>query len=210
MTRRQASDCQRRRTPDPRGAPLVAEPAISGPQSEPATVRVAMWSSRHRWPVAAAWFLATIGLFVVSQALGGIRADNPNGSPNDVQTESAKAATVFDAGGSGTPSENVTIVVTHRSLRITDSAFRTFVAQGVRQLTALRVSQAGASVPAFAQVEDPTRASPKAGLVAPDGSAVRIVGRLTATKSPSSTIWFPSARPSRRWRPTPAASSSIR
>jgi hypothetical protein len=26
---------------------------------EPATVRVAMWSSRHRWPVAAAWFAVT-------------------------------------------------------------------------------------------------------------------------------------------------------
>ena len=28
---------------------------------EPATVRVAMWSSRHRWPVFAGWFIATIG-----------------------------------------------------------------------------------------------------------------------------------------------------
>ena len=30
---------------------------------EPATVRVAMWCSRHRWPVFALWFIGTIGLF---------------------------------------------------------------------------------------------------------------------------------------------------
>ena len=66
---------------------------------EPATVRVAMWSSRHRWPVAAGWFVATIGLFVLSQAIGGIKADDPNGNPNQAQTESAKAYSVFDAGG---------------------------------------------------------------------------------------------------------------
>ena len=66
---------------------------------EPATVRIAMWSSRHRWPVFAGWFIATIGLFVFSQAIGGIKADDPNGNPNQAQTESAKAYAVFDAGG---------------------------------------------------------------------------------------------------------------
>lgn len=38
------------------------------------TVRVALWSARHRWPVMLAWFAVTIGLFVASQSLGGIRA----------------------------------------------------------------------------------------------------------------------------------------
>ena len=42
---------------------------------------------------------ATIGLFVLSLAMGGIRADDPNGNPNQAQTESAKAYAVFDAGG---------------------------------------------------------------------------------------------------------------
>jgi uncharacterized membrane protein YdfJ with MMPL/SSD domain len=150
---------------------------------EPATVRVAMWSSRHRWPVAAAWFLATIGVFVFSQILGGIRTDDPNGSPNDVQTESAKAYTLFDAGGSGTPSESVTLVVTHPSLHVTDAAFRTFVSEAVRQLAALKVTQAGASVAAFDQVQDPTRAPPEAGLVSPDGSAARILGRINGDQA---------------------------
>ena len=156
----------------------MSESKTRPPGREPATVRAAMWSSRHRWPVAAGWFLATIGVFLLSLALGGIRTDDPNGSPDDVQTESAKAYAVFNAGGSGSPFESVTIVVTHPSLHITDGAFRTFVGEAVDQLTALSVTQAGASVPAFDQVEDPTTAPPDAGLVSPDGSAARIVARI--------------------------------
>ena len=150
---------------------------------EPATVRVAMWSARHRWPVVGLWFVATIGVFVLSAALGGIRADDPNGNPNQVQTESAKAYSVFDAGGKGTPSEDVIVVVTHPSLHVTDPDFRAFVAQAVQQLTALTVSQAGGTVPAFDQVQDPTTAPPQAGLVSPDGTAVRIVGRINGDQA---------------------------
>src|SRR5712691_7593328 len=104
----------------------MSESSPIRPSREPATVRVAMWSSRHRWPVAAGWFVATIGLFVLSQALGGIKADDPNGNPNQAQTESAKALAVFDAGGSSTPSEDVTVVVSHPSLHATDPAYRAF------------------------------------------------------------------------------------
>ena len=161
----------------------MTEDKISGAVGEPATVRVAMWSSRHRWPVAAAWFLITIGLFVGSQLLGGIRTDDPNGSPDDVQTESAKAYAVFGAGGSGTPSEAVTIVVTHPTLHATDDAFHSFVSDAVLQLATLTVSRAGETVPAFDQVEDPTTAPPEAGLVSPDGSAVRIVGRINGDQA---------------------------
>jgi uncharacterized membrane protein YdfJ with MMPL/SSD domain len=161
----------------------MTESKARRPVGEPTTVRVAMWSSRHRWPVAAGWFLVTIGVFILSQALGGIRTDDPNGSPNDVQTESAKAYAVFDAGGTGTPSEAVTVVVTHPTLHLPDAAFRTFVSQAVRQLAALTVSQAGASVPAFDQVEDPTTAPLEAGLVSPDGSAARIVGRINGDQA---------------------------
>jgi RND superfamily putative drug exporter len=161
----------------------MAEPASPQPVGEPATVRVAMWSSRHRWPVAGGWFLGTIGLFVLSLALGGIRADDPRGNPNQAQTESAKAYSVFNSGGSATPSEDVTIVVTHPSLRVTDAAFRAFVSQAVGQLTALKVTQAGATVPAFDHVQDPTTAPPQSGLVAPDGSAMRIVATVTGDES---------------------------
>jgi RND superfamily putative drug exporter len=148
------------------------------PIGEPATVRIAMWTSRHRWPVAIVWFVATIGLFVLSQSMGGIRTDDPNGNPNQAQTESAKAYAVFDAAGSGPPSEDVTIVIAHPSLRVTDAAFQTFVGQAVSRLAALSVDDGGATVPVFAEVQDPATAPPQAGLVAPDQTAVRIVGRI--------------------------------
>ena len=151
-------------------------PAV--PAREPATVRVAMWSARHRWPVAALWFVVTICVFVLSQAVGGIRTDDPNGNPNQAQTESAKAYALFDAGGSGTPSEDVTIVVTKPGLRVTDTAFRSFVADAVARLTAVTVDRGGTTVPAFDAVQDPTTSSPQQGLVSPDLSAVRIVGRV--------------------------------
>jgi uncharacterized membrane protein YdfJ with MMPL/SSD domain len=154
-----------------------------GAVREPATVRIAMWSSRHRWPVAAGWFLATLGLFALSLGLGGIRTDNPNGNPNAAQTESAKAYSVFDAGGSGTPSEDVTIVITHPSLHVTDPAFKAFVAQAVVQLASLTVTDPGGTVPVFAEVEDPGTAPLQQGLVAPSGSAVRIVARVNGDQA---------------------------
>ncbi|MEP6679842.1 MAG: MMPL family transporter [Chloroflexota bacterium] len=145
---------------------------------EPATVRVAMWSSRHRWPVAGAWFVFTIGLFALSQVLGGIRTDDPNGSPEDVKTESARAYEAFGASGSDTPSESVTVVVTHPTLHVTDPAFRAFVTKTVSELAALTVSQSGQTIGAFDQVEDPITAPPESGLVSPDGSAARILGHI--------------------------------
>ncbi|MGH2467157.1 MAG: MMPL family transporter, partial [Candidatus Limnocylindrales bacterium] len=151
---------------------------------QPATVRVAAWSARHRWPVAAAWFAATIGLFVLSGALGGIRTDDPNSSgPTQAQTESARAAAAFDAGGSQVPSEDVTIVVTHPGLHVSDPAFRAFTAQAVGRLAALTVTQDGTTVKAFDQVADPASAPPQAGLVSPDGAALRIVGHITGDQA---------------------------
>jgi uncharacterized membrane protein YdfJ with MMPL/SSD domain len=161
----------------------MSEASPVRPSREPATVRVAMWSSRHRWPVAAGWFLATIGLFVLSMAMGGIRADDPNGNPNQAQTESAEARAVFDAGGSNTPSEDVTLVITHPSLRVTDPAFRSFVADAVAQLRSVTVSDGGTTVPAFDQVTDPATAPPEQGYIAPDLTAVRVVGRIVGDQA---------------------------
>ncbi len=151
---------------------------LEKPIREPATVRVAMWSSRHRWPVAALWFVGTIGLFVLSGLAGGIRAEDPNGNPNQAQTESAKAYAVFDQGGTGTPTEDVLLVVTHPQLKATDPAFAAFVAQAIGTLNGLTVTDGGQTVPVFASIADPATAPPQAGLVAPDLSAVRIVATI--------------------------------
>ena len=156
----------------------MASPEPMGKIREPATVRVAMWSSRHRWPVVAIWFVGTIGVFLLSLVGGGIRAADPNGNPNEAQTESAKAYDVFSGGGSESPSEDVLIVVTHPTLKVTDPGFQAFVADTIADLNALTVDENGASVPAFSRVADPAAAPPEAGLVAPDLTAVRIVGTI--------------------------------
>ena len=137
-----------------------------------------MWSSRHRWPVAAGWLIGTIGVFVLSIALGGTRADDPNGNPNQAQTESAKAYAAFDSGGGGTPSEDVTLVITHPTLKVTDPAFQAFIGSTVSTLKGLTVGDAGAAVPVFESVTDPATAPPEAGLVAPDLTTVRLVATI--------------------------------
>ncbi len=157
--------------------------AADRPINEPATVRIAMWSSRHRWPVAAGWFVATIGLFILSLSMGGIRADDPNGNPNQAQTESAKGFAAFNAGGGASSSESVTIVITHPTLKVTDPAFVAFVTQSVQQLKAVTVTGAAGTVPAFDTVNDPLAAPPQAGLVSPDGSAVRIIGHVNGDQN---------------------------
>ncbi len=161
----------------------MSEASAVRPSREPATVRVAMWSSRHRWPVAAGWFIATIGLFVLSQAIGGIKTDDPNGNPNQAQTELAKAYALFGAGGTNTPTEDLTIVITHPSLKVTDPAYQTYVAGVVNRLKGLTVDDGGATVPVFDQVQDPATAPPTAGLVSPDGTAVRVTGRITGDQA---------------------------
>jgi len=161
----------------------MSEASPLRPAREPATVRVAMWSSRHRWPVFAGWFIATIGLFVLSQAIGGIKTDDPNGNPNQAQTESAKAYAVFDAGGTNTPTEDLTIVITHPTLKVIDPAYQTYVAGIANKLKGLTVNDGGATVPVFDQVQDPTTAPPTAGLVSPDGTTVRVTGRITGDQA---------------------------
>src|SRR5215203_1119900 len=148
------------------------------PTREPATVRVAMWCSRHRWPVVALWFIGTIGLFLVSLPGGGIKAEDGNGNPNQAQTDSAKAYAAFESGGTNTPSEDISLVITHPSLKVTDPAFAAYVAKTIADLKALTVDENGTAVPVFDSVSDPATAPPQAGLVAPDLTAVRLVAAI--------------------------------
>ena len=97
------------------------------PAAKPLTVRVASWSARHRWPVVAAWFLFTVGLFAASLALGGTKtlSEMGGGVP---RTESALADQVFAAGGQSAPHEDLYLVVRNPGLATTDPAYRAAVA----------------------------------------------------------------------------------
>src|SRR6187551_286375 len=144
---------------------------------EPATVRIAMWSARHRWPVAALWFVATIGLFAISLSMGGINASDANENPNERQIEASEAYDVFNAGGTNDPFEQVLVVVSGAPNASADPAFKAAIGDVVTKLKASTAPLDGVQTPTFDQLTDPFSAPPEAGLVSPDGSTVRIVGR---------------------------------
>ena len=154
-------------------------PADRSGSREPATVRVAMWSARHRWPVVALWFVATIGLFVVSLSMGGINAADANGNPNERQLEASEAYDVFNAGGTNDPYEQFVVVVggapgrgrpIPRSRRRSATSSRSSTAAGATSTASRRRPSTSWSTR--------STAPPAAGLVSPDGSTVRIVGRI--------------------------------
>ncbi len=150
--------------------------AIGSPR--PWTVRVALWSARHRWPVMLAWFAVTIGLFAASQSLGGIKAVSATSGSELSQTESGRATAAMRPGGAGSLPDELDVVVTSPSLKVTDPAVRTTVATIVARLGAVTASLDGTPDQALSGLTDPYSAPPTAGLLAPDLTSVRIVGQI--------------------------------
>src|SRR3954471_20967520 len=92
-----------------------------------------MWSARHRWPVAALWFMGTIGILAISLSMGGINASDANKNPNEQQIEASKAYDVFNAGDTNDPFERV-VVVNGQPGATADPAFKAAVADIVAAL----------------------------------------------------------------------------
>lgn len=142
---------------------------------KPMTVRVAMWSARHRWPVAVAWFVFTFGIFALSLVMGGTRtlSQMDDGVP---RTESAIADQLFAAGGQGTPHEDLYLVArASGGVTAQDPAFRAAVDD---MRTRLSGALDATGQPLVAGVLDPFAAPPEAGLISQDGSSVRLVGAI--------------------------------
>lgn len=147
----------------------------TGSPGTPLTVRAATWSARHRWPVVAAWFIFTFGLFGLSMAMGGTRVLSQMDG-GTARTESAKADEVFGAAGSGLPHEDLYVVIRSSTLKSTDPAF----AGAVTDVAArLRSATDPAGQPALEQVVDPYSVPAAAGLFSADGSSVQVVGTVT-------------------------------
>jgi RND superfamily putative drug exporter len=144
-------------------------------------VRVARWSARHRWPVFGAWFVLTIGLFVVSTSMGGIKALSATGGPGSGSpTEAVRGNQAMNAGGSSAaPSETMTVVIASGTASVTDPAFRSAVGEVVTRLAAVRATVGGVEGAAFGSVTDPYTTPPASGLYAPDLRAVIVDGRIT-------------------------------
>ena len=66
-------------------------------KKQPGTVRVALWSAKHRWLVFSAWFLFTIGLFTSSFFIGGTRFEGATDIPKAyTELESMRAWDLYN------------------------------------------------------------------------------------------------------------------
>src|SRR5436309_804107 len=160
----------------------VTIPARSA-RRPPWTVRVASWSARHRWVVAGAWFVVTIGLFVASLAAGGTRSVEAVSNDERSKYEAGEAYVVWSAanasvGQQAPASQQFLMLVSSATRTVDDPAFRAVVADLTARLKARQSTVGGVNGPVFEQLVDPTTAPPDAGLVSADRTTVRIVARV--------------------------------
>ncbi len=141
-----------------------------------------MWSARHRWPVIGLWFLATIGTFVLSTAMGGTRTEGAVSQNARAKYEAARAYDLFNSAGTAARPEEagqpIYIVVSAADRKVTDSAYAAQIESIVGRLQALTATVDGQATPAVSQIADPLKSPPTAGLVSPDLTSVRIVGQI--------------------------------
>ena len=136
---------------------------------EPWTVRVAMWSAGHRWPVFGAWFVLTLGLFAASMAAGGTRTIDVNEDPSGPRLEAEEAYDTFGAGEPVEPGERIVVVIDGGAGAAANPTFRAAVATLVADLGAAHATVDGNDTRTFDELIDPFSAPPQAGLVSADG-----------------------------------------
>jgi uncharacterized membrane protein YdfJ with MMPL/SSD domain len=117
---------------------------------EPWTVRVAVWSARHRWPVLAGWFLLTIGLMLGSAALGGSRSQSIMDKGKTIGEADAGWQIMNDAGlKSDVSTESFYLIVSNPSGTLDTPANRAAVADMTARLQGLTVTIDGKQTPVF-------------------------------------------------------------
>lgn len=172
---------------------------------EPWTVRVASWSARHRWPVFGLWFVVTIGLFAISIAAGGTRSTEAVSNNERSKYEAGEAYIVYSdanasVGQQAPASQQFLLIVSNPTGTVADPTFKTAIADITTRLKALRATVDGVKAPVIDELVDPTAAPPAAGLVSPDQTSVRVVGRVPGD----------GAVLAQRLRPVPDAVAAIR
>jgi uncharacterized membrane protein YdfJ with MMPL/SSD domain len=129
----------------------------------PATVRLALWSTRHRKTVIAAWFVFVIAVTFFSTVVGS-HPVKESSQPGD----SGKAAALIDRAFPVKPPANETIIFDNPNLSVDDPAYKVVVDDVVTRLQALeRTDKAtGQPVKTVGKIEsyyttgDPTRVTP--------------------------------------------------
>jgi len=155
----------------------------SGTKRPPWTARVAGWSARHRWPVFALWFVATIGLFAGSLAAGGTRAVEAVSNAERSKYEAGEAYVVYgdanaSVGQQAPASQQFLMLVSSADRTVDDPGFAADVKAITTRLGALQASVDGVTGPVIEQLVDPIGVPASAGLVSADRTTVRIVGRV--------------------------------
>jgi len=150
------------------------QPRVSKPKSKPVTVRLTMWSARHRWLVVGVWFLVIIAIFGTGTAMGTKTFSNDDDT-NGAKPESSQAWTVYDAGNkkvvTNDSSETVMVVISHPTLKSGDAAYKEVV---TKIEDSLKNSTYKDGSKTFANLTDPYTAGLFAGLVSSDNSALRV------------------------------------
>jgi RND superfamily putative drug exporter len=131
------------------------------------------------------WFVATIGLFVASLAMGGTKAVEAVSNNERSKYEAGEALVVWNEANPPTTaqepaSQQFLMVVTSAGRTVDDAAFASDVAGITQRLTALRATVDGVEGPVIEQLIDPIGVpDPRAAaLISPDKTAVRLVGRV--------------------------------
>jgi uncharacterized membrane protein YdfJ with MMPL/SSD domain len=117
---------------------------------EPWTVRVAVWSARHRWPVLAAWFVLTFGLMLASVAMGGQQSQSimEKGKPIG---DSQIGWNVFNDAGkkSDVSTESFYLIVENPTGALDTATNRAAIADMTARLQSLTATVGGAQTPVF-------------------------------------------------------------
>ncbi len=155
----------------------------------PATVRLAVWSSRHRWLVFGLWFAVTVGIFASGLVLG-TRTKGLNDSDGTVKLEASKGGQAFNADNQNpdktapkVSSDDLVVVVTHPALKTNDPAFRDLVNSLAENLKAQTYTQNSATTPLYQNVLNPLEGLNGLQLVSQDTTAVRVVAHVQAATS---------------------------
>ena len=157
----------------------ISSPEGHGPRRAATTVRIAMWSAHHRWPVLALWLLTMIGLFVVSASMGGAKLQGATGG-GDSRTEAQQGIDAFTNAGHNEPGQSFWLVLGARQGGVADPASKAAAAAIIDQLRAATVKLDGDAqpTPIFESITSPLEAPAMVGLVAADGKAEMAVGRI--------------------------------
>ncbi len=140
---------------------------------KPLTVKLAIFSAKHRWMVLGLWCVVMFGLVTISAGLPA--SSKPYDPFSGFDVESSKASKVFtDNGQKAEPYEDFFMVVTHPTLKATDPAFQATIEQLNKDLAALSYE----GKPIFALLVNPYQAPPELNSISKDGTTVRIYGQV--------------------------------